>query len=186
MSDRKYNGDIQRLRSPDRIQRGEPDRVVLLCLDGIEATSMLDIGTGSALFAEAFYKAGLSVTGVDVNPEMIEAAKQFIPDGNFHLAPAESLSFEDGAFDLVFMAFLLHEVDDYVKTLTEAGRVAKQRIAVLEFPKIEQPFGPPLEHRLSEQQVTDFAEQAGLGKPEIHTLTHLVLYLWNTNTDTAK
>ena len=178
MNDRRYSDAIQRLRSPERIQRGEPERVVSLCLNSIDAKSLLDIGTGSALFAEAFYKAGLSVAGVDINPEMIEAAKQVIPEGDFHLAPAESLPFGDSAFDLVFMAFLLHEVDDYVKTLTEAGRVAERRVAVLEFPKIEQPFGPPLHHRLSEQQIIDFARQANLGNPQIHKLTHLILYLW--------
>jgi 2-polyprenyl-3-methyl-5-hydroxy-6-metoxy-1,4-benzoquinol methylase len=43
--------------------------------------TLLDIGTGSALFAEAFYKAGVSVSGVDINKEMVDAAKRHLPEG---------------------------------------------------------------------------------------------------------
>lgn len=181
MSDRRFDGEIERLRSIERVERSEPDRVVALCLEGIEAESMLDIGTGSGLFAEQFFKAGLSVAGADVNPKMVEAARRYLPKGDFRLAPAEALPWPDGSFDLVFMAYLLHEVDDYVQALKEARRTARRRLAVLEFPKIEQPFGPPLHHRLSEEQIRDFARQAGLAAPAICPLTHLVLYIWDLN-----
>jgi hypothetical protein len=33
------------------------------------------------LFAEAFAGHGLTVAGVDVNPEMLEAARRFVPGG---------------------------------------------------------------------------------------------------------
>ena len=48
-----------------------------------QVTSILDVGTGSGLFAEVFFKRGLEVSGVDANPEMLIAARQFVPKGIF-------------------------------------------------------------------------------------------------------
>ena len=177
MSERRYSGDIDRLQDPQSVKMMEIDKIIALSLDGIAARTMLDIGTGSGVFAEAFQKEGLTVSGIDVNPKMIEAAKTYLPGAVLKVAPAEAIPWENNFFDLIFMGFLLHEADDYVKTLKEAARVGCQRIAILEFPKKEQPFGPPLHHRLSEQQVRDFAQQAGLGRLRMFPLTHLILYI---------
>ena len=54
MHERRFKGEVERLRAPERIQRIEVDRVVNLCLEGVRADSVLDVGTGSAIFAEAF------------------------------------------------------------------------------------------------------------------------------------
>jgi ubiquinone/menaquinone biosynthesis C-methylase UbiE len=177
MSDKRYKDKIERLRSPKRIARFEIERVTTLCLEGIEAKSVLDIGTGSGLFAEAFYEKGLEAAGTDINPEMVKAAKAFVPAGRFEVAPAESLPFDDKAFDMVFMGCVFHEVDDPVQTLAEAKRVAKKRIAILEYPRKIQLFGPPLHHRLKPAQIRDFAQQAGLEHLKIVELTNVNLYL---------
>ena len=180
MSDRRFSGDFDRLRDPASVKMMGMDSIIAAALDGIQPQSMLDIGTGTAVFAEHFNKAGIkTVAGLDVNPEMLEAAKQYLPNAEFKVGPAELLPWDDNSFDLVFMGFVFHEVDDYVKTLQEAARVGTKRIAILEFPKIEQPFGPPLNHRLEAQQVIDFAHNAGLKETKIVELEHLVLYLWD-------
>jgi hypothetical protein len=38
----------------------------------------LDIGTGSGLFAKAFFRRGLKGTGVDTNPEMLPVARDYV------------------------------------------------------------------------------------------------------------
>jgi ubiquinone/menaquinone biosynthesis C-methylase UbiE len=111
------------------------------------------VGTGTGLFAEQFAKKGLQVTGLDANPEMLPAAQQYVPSGTFQEGIAEKLPFPDGSFDLVFMGLLLHETDDILAALREAHRVALQRVAILEWPDEEQPFGPPREHRLSYEKI---------------------------------
>ncbi len=176
MHERRFNQAVDKLRSPERIARLEVERVVELCLKNLNADSVLDVGTGSALFAEKFAARGLRVAGVDVNPEMVEHARRFVPGGNFRVAPAEVVPFEDQDFDLVFMGVVLHEADDALKALTEARRIARMRVAILEWPYVEEEYGPPLAHRLSETKVNALAAEAGFGNVEMISLTHTVLY----------
>ncbi len=179
MHERRFEGDIQRLRSPQRVERLEVSRVVDVCLEGIKAKNLLDIGAGSGLFAQAFAGRGLTVAGIDANPEMVEAARGFVPEGDFRLAEAELLPYPDEAFDLAFMGVLLHEADDPGKALSEACRVARQRVAVLEWPYRADEYPPPLAHRLSPEKVFDLAQSAGISAPETRDLIHTVLYLFD-------
>ena len=148
MHEKRFAGDVERLRSSERVERLEVERVTALCLEGGQFTSVLDIGTGSGLFAESFSKKGLEVSGVDASPEMLAAARQFVPKGDFRAGTAEALPYPDGSFDLVFLGLVLHESDDPLKAIQEAHRVARQRVGILEWPYEEAVFGPPLAHRL--------------------------------------
>ena len=174
-NERVYNRGVERLRSPERTGRLEVNRVVKLCLDE-NIKTVLDIGTGSALFAESFYNHGIKVTGIDTNPVMIEAAGQFVPEGKFQRAPAEAIPFADKSFDLSFFGVVFHEVDDYLKALSEAYRVSVRGTAILEwYYKIED-FGPPLEHRLKSDFIKELAMKTGYKNFEEIKLNNLVLY----------
>ncbi|HEX7620315.1 MAG TPA: methyltransferase domain-containing protein, partial [Anaerolineales bacterium] len=131
MHEKRFEGDLARLRNPERIARLEVERVVNLCLERANITSALDVGTGTGVFAEAFATRGLSVLGVDVNPEMLPAARIYVPNGNFCEATAEMLPFADASFDLVFMGLLLHESDEQAQVLREARRAAHLRVGIL-------------------------------------------------------
>jgi ubiquinone/menaquinone biosynthesis C-methylase UbiE len=176
LHEKLYNGGIDRLRAPERVARLDVERVVTLCLEAAELKSVLDVGVGSGLFAEAFVQHGLEVAGVDVSPEMIVAAKQFVPKGDFREATAETLPYPNASFDLVFFGLVLHESDEQLKVLQEARRVSRQRICILEWPYQEGEFGPPLAHRLNPTEIADLARQTGLAHLESIPLTHLVLY----------
>lgn len=174
----RYGGTAEGLRSPQRLALLEVGRVVDFCLGGGAAlASVLDVGVGSSVFAEEFDKRGLRVTGVDVNPEMVAVAHRYVPQGTFLEAPADALPFADGAFDLVYLGHVLHEVPDPVRALSEARRVARVRVAVLEWPYVAGEFGPPLEHRLRDEAIQTFAHEAGFERIEHHTLAHMSLYL---------
>ena len=103
--------DSDRLRNPERLLRLEIDRVAGLCLEIPGTRSVLDVGTGTGVFAEAFVARGLAVTGVDIQESMLEGARSHVPAARFLLAPSECLPFEDGVFDLVFMGLVLHETE---------------------------------------------------------------------------
>lgn len=178
-NDRRFGGKLDRLHSPQRRAMLEVERVVQHTLAGLDAPQrLLDIGTGGGLFAQAFAERGLGVAGIDVNPELLEAAREYVPQGEFHEAPAEQLPFADKTFDIAFMSHVLHEVDDYVGALQEARRVARQRVVVVEWPYREgDEQGPPLDHRLPHEAVLDYAQQAGFSRVESHMLTYMQLYV---------
>ncbi|MEN6409764.1 MAG: class I SAM-dependent methyltransferase [Anaerolineaceae bacterium] len=177
MHERRFNRDIERLRDPERVARMEVERVVDLTLEKLDPVhNLLDVGTGSGLFAEQFAARGLSVTGLDANPAMLPAAEQFVPTGSFQEGTAEALPFPDGSFDVVFMGLLLHETDDVQAALREAHRVARRRVGILEWPEAVGEFGPPAEHRLRTQVVEESTHQAGFTRMEMIHLKHLIFY----------
>ena len=176
--ERRFNRAVERLRDPERVARLEVERVADLCLEGLaDAGALLDIGTGSGLFAEQFARRGLAVSGVDVNPAMLEAARQFVPGGDFREGLAEQLPFENASFDLTLLGLVLHETDDALAALREAQRVTRRRAAVLEWPYEDQPIGPPRDHRLPPEKVSQLAGEAGFQAVRAARLNVLVLYL---------
>lgn len=50
-----YNGNIDSLRAPQRLKKLEVERVVELSLEKLFVTKVLDVGTGSGVFAESFF-----------------------------------------------------------------------------------------------------------------------------------
>jgi len=174
--DKLFKGDIERLRSPERIARLEVERVVELSLEKLYVTKVLDIGSGTGLFSEAFALRRLNTTGIDINPAMITAATELVEDAKFRCAAAESLPFPDKSFDLVFMGHILHESPTPVQVLQEARRVAKYRIAVLEWPYRAEEVGPPLEHRITPEAVKKASHKAGCIQFEKQELEHMTFY----------
>jgi len=176
MHEKRFSGDITRLRSVERIERLEVERVVQCCLEGGNFSNILDVGTGSGLFVEGFYQHNLEVTGIDVNFEMLPAARSYVPHGRFLQATAEALPFASKSFDLIFYGLVFHEVDDPTRVLEAARRVSRKRICLLEWPYREQSFGPPMYDRLSPARLEELFNQAGFVRWECIRLKNTDLY----------
>jgi ribosomal protein L11 methylase PrmA len=61
MHEKRFEGDISRLRNPERIARLDVEWGISLCLERVKIKNVLDVGTGTGVFAEAFAKRGVSV-----------------------------------------------------------------------------------------------------------------------------
>jgi ubiquinone/menaquinone biosynthesis C-methylase UbiE len=177
MSDDRVYHDVGKLRSPERLARLEVDRDVTTSLEGLLVRTVLDIGTGSGIFAEAFAGRGLVVTGVDVQEAMLEAARAYVPGARFEQAASEDLPFADDSFDLCFLGLVLHETKRPLRAVQEAHRACVLRTAVLEWPYLEQALGPPLDDRMKPAEVLGLAASAGFGRAKAVSLTHLTLFL---------
>ena len=173
--ERRYGSAAEKLRTPARLGLLEIPRVVSLCTEGRNVTSVLDVGTGTGVFAEAFEQAGCQVTGIDPNEDLLAIARRHAA-GDFIVATAETLPFKDNSFDLVMMAHVLHETDDPGAALREARRVTRHRVAVLEWPHIEEDRGPPLAHRLKESDIRSCAHEAGFTIVDMTVLSPMHLY----------
>lgn len=177
MKKNKFDEKVLKLRRADRIEQLEIQRVVDLCLEQCPVNRLLDVGTGSGLFAEEFAARGLWAVGIDPDADMIAAARYYVAGVDFLVTPAEWLPFEDNTFDAVFMGMVLHETAEPDKALQEARRVSQNRVAVLEWP-YPQPTEPaPAARRFKPQELKDMAHKAGYRKISFLHLTHMVLYL---------
>jgi ubiquinone/menaquinone biosynthesis C-methylase UbiE len=173
--ERRYGSAAERLRAPARLALLEIPRVISLSKEGITVARMLDVGTGTGIFAESFAHSGCEVTGIDPNTDLLAVARRHSA-GVFLVGAAEKLPFEDGSFDLVMMGHVLHETDDRAAAIREACRVARHRVAILEWPYIEEEQGPPLAHRLQESEIRSLAHEAGFAVIDMTILSHMHLY----------
>ncbi len=179
MDEDKVYRSVERLRAPERLAILEADRVASLCLHSRKIRRVLDIGTGSGIFAGVFVDLGLDVTGIDIQEPMLEAARNLVPQANFKLGSSEALPFADGSFDLCFLGLVLHESSRPLLALQEARRVAAERVAVLEWPYKEEEMGPPLNHRLRAEDILQQAAAAGFSGAQTIALERLVLFLFD-------
>ena len=161
MNEKRFSGPVEKLRNAERLERLQVERVLDYSMAGCDVRNVLDVGTGTGLFAEAFFRRGCRVRGVDWNNEFLRVAAELVPGAEFSNAVAEKLPFDNGSFDLVFMAHVLHEADDAALAVREAFRVTRHRLAVLEWPYLKQEIGPPLDHRMAAETIKRLGEQAG-------------------------
>jgi len=104
---------------------------------------VLDVATGTGMVAAALVRrAGCTVVGLDQSQEMLDRARERLAGGpalrdriTLVRAAAESLPFEDGAFDALTFTYLLRYVDDPGATLRELARVVRPggRLGAIEF-----------------------------------------------------
>jgi ubiquinone/menaquinone biosynthesis C-methylase UbiE len=167
---------IAKLRRPGRVAEIEVERVVGLTLAESPAPRLLDIGTGSGLFAEAFQKAGAAVVAVDPDPQMLIAARCFLPELAAAAASAEALPFSPASFDQAFMGMVLHETRDPIRSLTEMRRVVRSGAVVLEWPPPEPGQPPPPARRFSPEELRELATAAGFQRCDILPLQHMIFY----------
>jgi SAM-dependent methyltransferase len=86
----------------------------------LDATSkpharMLDLGCGSGEIARELVARGCDVTGVDVNPAVIEHCRQATPQARFYVrdvAAVEGLALDDTPFDAVVCQLVISIVGD--------------------------------------------------------------------------
>lgn len=163
-----------------------PGEVVHLCLSQLRAATVLDVGTGTGLFAETFTGAGVRPFGVDVDHGLLTRAREHLPGCPLAAADATELPFGQGAFDLVFMAHVLHELEDPGAALREAARTSRLGVAVLEWPFREEETGPPLSERLHPGAISDLAGKAGLSELLRADVGRAVLYVFVRSGDPAR
>jgi ubiquinone/menaquinone biosynthesis C-methylase UbiE len=127
--------------------------------------TLLDIGCGTGRFALPLAaKLGFKVTGADLFKEMLEKAQEKDTGHivTWEVQDAQSLTYTDNTFDVVFMSHLLHHCDDPDKVLRECYRVLKKPGAVLvRYGALEQ-----IEH---DAEHTFFPEALDIDKARIFT-----------------
>jgi len=167
----------ERLFRPERAHKlDDPERLKWLPPDGVvrkiarPGLRVADVGAGTGYFALPLARAvlpGGRVFAIDMQPEMLQLLRARVPpDLPVVLVEGEATrtTLRDGSVDVVLLANVWHELDDHAAALAEASRILAPggRVVILDWRKdVEQPPGPPLEHRIPPSEVAGTAERHG-------------------------
>jgi SAM-dependent methyltransferase len=97
---------------------------VLSCLENSKGKSLLDMPCGDGLLTKMFADKFERVVGVDASAPHIKAARELLPDIEFHECLIEDLAIDE-KFDSVFMLDVLEHVIDPVELLKKASSFMK-------------------------------------------------------------
>ncbi|MEJ3654357.1 methyltransferase domain-containing protein [Actinomycetes bacterium KLBMP 9759] len=119
-------GFVERMRSLDR----DPFFVRLRersyqLLEATPRRRIVDVGCGGGTAVGELTARGVDAAGVDVDPEVVAAARALEPGGTFVEAPAERLPFPDGSVDGYRAEKLFHSLAEPAVALAEARRLLR-------------------------------------------------------------
>src|SRR5690606_35792466 len=105
-----------------------PDAIALRArsyelLGPVAGRTVVDVGCGGGRADAELAERGAHAVGVDVAPEMIDAARERWPDAESHVGDACSLPLETGTAAGYRADKVLHALDDPVRAVAEARRV---------------------------------------------------------------
>jgi ubiquinone/menaquinone biosynthesis C-methylase UbiE len=89
---------------------------------------ILDLGCATGDYSNTLKFIGYECTGVDINPEYIEKAREKGIDA--YVMKGDHLEFPDNSFDTVLLFEVLEHLANPYNVLKEAKRVAKQNILI--------------------------------------------------------
>ena len=159
-----------RLDSAER-RRLLPPHETLRCLGLRQGEVVADVGCGIGYFsipaAEIVGDHGW-VYALDTSEQMLQELRiRLQRQGVANVEPRSSeettLGLPDGSVSFVLLSNVLHEVDGLSEFLAEVLRILspRGRVAVIEWKKTPTAEGPPLEHRLSAEEVRGYLARAG-------------------------
>lgn len=155
------------LESADRRKFLNPDSILEKA--GIDSdTVFADLGCGSGYFTIPVSMIVKKVYAIDVQEKMLDILRKKTMKekiGNIITVHSKesSIPLSDNLVDVLFMANVFHELDDRGSILSEVKRILRSmgRLIIIDWKKMEIDFGPPLEERLTANEVISICEDEG-------------------------
>jgi ubiquinone/menaquinone biosynthesis C-methylase UbiE len=85
----------------------------------------VDLGCGEGRLARELARLGHRVIGVDASPTLVRLAAEAHPAGDYRVAAAEDLPFDDGSVDLVVAFMTPMDIANAAAAIGESARVLK-------------------------------------------------------------
>jgi SAM-dependent methyltransferase len=140
-SSQEYDGGYARQDSAGRVLRRRAALAAELL--GDDTGTVLDVGMGAGVLCAELDRRGWAVSGVDLSPAMVDAARRRLPQLAERLARASihELPFADESFDAVVATGVVeYAVDDLGGAVGELARVLRRGgSAVISFPNQHAP-----------------------------------------------
>lgn len=87
---------------------------------------VLDVGAGTGALTAELIARGATAAAADPSPEFVAVLRERFPDIEVREAPAETMPFEDGAFDTALAQLVFAFVTDAPASVAEMSRVARR------------------------------------------------------------
>jgi ubiquinone/menaquinone biosynthesis C-methylase UbiE len=144
----------------------------LLALAGVaQGHTAIDVGAGTGFWIGPLIAAvGPSgkVYAADIEPLMLDDLRELVSRQNLSNVEVvqsgeASVPLPDAVADIALMSFVLHEPPDPAAFLRETARLLQPtgRLLLVEWHKKETEKGPPVEHRIAEEEALELLRTAG-------------------------
>ena len=169
---------IAMLEDPKRDEYQKPHEVIMAL--GLKAGEVIaDIGAGSGYFSFRFaHPVGDQgrVYAVDVNPDMILHMNRRIRELGTHnivtiLAPPDDPLLADASLDRVFICNTWHHIEKQTEYLALLKKMLKPggQLVMIDFQKRQLPVGPPMEMKISRDDLVLQLNRASFRLEKEHT-----------------
>lgn len=172
------NAYVERLDSPERNEWQKPDKVVNAL--GLQIGNVIgEIGPGTGYFTSRLARA-VDVNGrvyaAEVEPKMAKILQDRMDQEKISNITAIACSQADPLFpkqacDVILVVNTFHHLPNPTEYLAGLQKYLKPqgRIAIIDFLKQELPVGPPLEEKLSRDELAEICGKAGYEISKEHT-----------------
>lgn len=168
---------IKRFESPERDEYQQPEKVINY-LGDLKNKTIMDIGAGSGYFSVKLLNAGAKVIAADVDERFLTYIKNRITKEKLDSTkielrkiPFENCGLKTNEADAVLMVNVYHHIENrmaYFKNL-KTGLKKEGKLYIIDFFKKEMKVGPPVEHKVSEEEIVKELKEAGFEIEEVNT-----------------
>lgn len=161
---------IKNFESPERDAYQKPE-LVLNHLGKLKGKTIMDIGAGSGYFSIKMAQKGAKVIAADVNDEFLDFINERINKDQIKNVVTRKIPFDnplltDNESDMVLVVNTYHHIEHRSEYFSKVKKGTKKsgELVIIDFFKSEVPVGPPVEHKISIDQVVAELKKAGYTK----------------------
>ncbi len=159
--------NVEILESPERLQFLNLDAI--LDKVGLSKNMILaDLGCGTGYFTIPASSRVKKVFALDVQQGMLDILRDKIEKqtiGNIEaiLSEESHIPLPDSSVNALLMGNVFHELEDINAILNEVKRILSSngKLVIVDWKKIEMEFGPPVEERLTAEEVISICKDNG-------------------------
>ena len=169
MNQRPFEDLVAGFEDPARDEWQKPAEV-LAFLGDVQGKTVMDIGSGSGYFSFRLLEAGANLICADVDERFLtyideRMAREGVPTSRMEtrLVPYDSSTLKPAEADIVLIVDTYHHIENRVEYFAEvrAGLKAGGKLVVVDFFKRDDPVGPGVAMKMSEDVVMAELREAG-------------------------